>query len=192
MFRTSIDQILIGMHLNKKVEPTKLQVVSSFIIPLSSLTLAVVALIFAILSWQRPVIPDTQQIVKLGEPMTPHVIDNGSGGREFFSFIDENDGRKIRLFALINQETVQVIQDHEGNLMGFYLEKPPNLSEDESLRHNTDQLLVHSSDPEVSGISWSSGTIYLDGYFASAGTTGVRQNTTVRSITAIDIVTAVS
>lgn len=150
------------------------------------------ALVFAVLAWQRPIIPDTQQIVRLGTPDNPHIINNDDEGRDFFEFIDENQGRKVRIFAFIDQNTVEVIRNSEGDFTGFWLKDPSNLSEREKLLSNTDQLMVHGVGSENAGLYTSSGSIFLSGYFASEGTITVRQDTTVRSITVIDIVTAVS
>ncbi len=161
---------------------------ASLITAVLSLLIAIIATVLAYMAWQRPLPADPRSIPALGDFDDPVVIDGGNGGREFFAFLDAHEGRKVRITATVDESAVKLLKV-EGQMQadGFDI---PGL-EDEANGVSA-SLIINGIREGAPRITYTSGTWSISGYFASYGVVAARMGTVERSITPIDIITAVS
>lgn len=160
--------------------------VASFVLAVLSFVAAVIAIIVSVYVWQRPIPADPRAIPTIGSVTEPFVIDKGAGGTEFFEFLDQNAGRKVRIVAYVDELGGVELLNRDGmTATGLIV----SLNGDDGFR---DVLNVKGATDGLSALYMESGTWRINGYFANEGLVSARMGVAQRFITAIDIVTAVS
>lgn len=160
--------------------------VASFVTAVFSLVAAVAAIIVSVYVWQRPLPADPTAIPTIGSVAQPFVIDKGAGGREFFEFLDQNAGRKVRIVAYVDEPGGVELVNRDGlTATGLVV----SLNGDAEPR---DYLNIEGVTEKLPALYQESGTWRINGYFANEGPVSARMGVVQRFITAIDIVTAVS
>jgi hypothetical protein len=160
--------------------------VASFVTAVFSLVAAVAAIVVSVYVWQRPLPADPTAIPTIGSVAQPFTIDKGAGGRVFFEFLDQNAGRKIRIVAYVDELSGVELFNREGlTATGLVV----RLNGDVEPR---DYLNIEGATDSLPAVYLESGTWRINGYFANEGPVSDRMGVVQRSITAMDIVTAVS
>ena len=142
------------------------------VVSLTSLVIALAALIVAALAWRRPFPADPTAIPKFGDARTLAGLDEPEVMNRLFRFLRDNVGRKILLYAgLRNDQESHFVNDE--SLTGF---------EHDGLTY----YLVVPKRPDnqhAFGIQRQHGVWLLRGYFANSGVVGVYQGNLVHRLT---------
>jgi len=159
----------------------------SFSVSAASLVIAFAAGVLALLAWKRPLHPDPRAIPTHGTARRPATIAATDDGRRFFAFLDENEGRKIRIFASVDEAAVSVDEDDSLSSSQLSISWPP-----EAGVASWDVLVIRGVGEDAPGITRRHGAWFINGYFACSGLAFIGQGSREWSITAIDVVTAVT
>ncbi len=170
---------------------------------LSLIGLIVAAAAFGLswVAWQRPLPADPRDIPSFGSGKQAKVVDGGRRGRELFKFLDDNEGRLIRIVAEL--DGVPVRNDDVNSLEGTALLVPgPDCPEDvvvpeSAAEVDTDVcnwlLLEFETRPEEdTGLFWNSGAWYVKGYFANVGYVDTSANLDSYHVEVVSLVDAVT
>lgn len=174
---------------------------------IASLVVSLIALVLAYQAWTRPVPADPTRVPTWGEPARPRMIDSTASAQSFFDFLDNNAGRRVRLFLQLSDDYVGGVDGARApNESGFHLissstyytadgsngtgggDPCPDYRPDEMDEALTDrrciilQLQILDVGPERPGLYLEHGNWELTGYFADVGFVGIWQATAVYSI----------
>ena len=147
-----------------------------------SLMVAFAALGFAIVAWSRPLPVDPRSVPSLGSPEAPHHISAHNEARlELFEFLDENQGRLVRLNVTLDEDLRSgVILRDEPSFSGSSFTIPGPECPEVPIENLTGESCVRY-DFRLNGAAAEGSALFDDhgwrlrGYFASDGYVSTRQ-----------------
>jgi hypothetical protein len=143
----------------------------------TSLVVALVALIIAVLTWRRPFPADPTAIPNFGRAGQPANLNESEVMKRFFEFLREHAGRKILLYTTLTArpEEMQTMDKR------MTIEE---LNAREAYDGVTDRLLVPRRPDNMNaiGISYQHGSWRMRGYYANGGLVDVAQGLRVHRL----------
>ena len=134
---------------------------------------AVVAVIFAVIAWNRPIPSDPRAVPNLGSGQEPYALES-DGGRRLFEFLNENEGRLVWIVATVSStsDAAEVVTKPKKAGEGYSILVPGwdcNQPHSEPTEDCSSYLLQLSAKSGATGLSYDSGVWELRGYFADEG-----------------------
>jgi hypothetical protein len=148
---------------------------------LASLIIAVVALGLAYQAWTRPFPADPTQVPSWGTGGDARLIQNPEDALAFFSFIEANAGRKVRVNAELGLDYFSPLGAPASTFSpketAFFAPSKDcaNVSLSDLAESYFDgcdfmaELLIEGVGPDRRGLFYLHGSWHLNGYFASSG-----------------------
>jgi hypothetical protein len=177
----------------------------------TSLIAALAALILAYQAWTRPVPADPTKIPTWGAPAEPRVVDTPETALAFFDFLEENAGRKVRIFLDLDADYFGLPDaPWAPSESGFSIPISanhyttsdrgacPNYQIDEISKALGDQncvignLSIEDVGGDRIGLFYEKGNWRLRGYFADIGFIGIFTATAAYTVTPLTAIEAVS
>lgn len=170
----------------------------SFVVSLLSLAVAVLAGVLSYQAWIRPVPADPTQVPTFGTAGAPAVVHSADDANAFFSFIEDNAGRKVRLNLVLDPEYYGIEPTDTLSEAGFAVpsgacpDRRRPLREVDPYACEFLLLEVLQLSDERRGMYLEHGQWELNGYFASNGYVNIFMGYHVYSIVPLTPIEAVS
>lgn len=146
------------------------------IVSLTSLLVALAALVIAVGAWRRPFPADPTAIPRFGKPEEPRDLDNPLEVDAFFEFIREYTGRKVLLYMSMSKRDTDNTPNHR--LMTDQI-----AWQNSNGGSNVLHIKNRPDNENAVGIEYRHGRWGLRGYYANAGLSYVGMGDWVYSLT---------